>query len=223
MTANSEFEKVMYVIGQNTSVNVVFSLSDHGRLDSVYPEKNSKQVSQWAVVLMPLLQKLMEFSGFRFTKIDYRQGGLWIWSLGPKRFLLIITKPNIEAKSFLTQISPFIQTLHENSVGDGEEETLLGHDLQQLLYEASDHLKQYARSEDGFFGALRISAFLYFGVLGEEWVDQSFEQLWLTLPMKQKKPMEDLINEVKKRIPHPLKRLTFEHDAKLLMTQFTQE
>jgi hypothetical protein len=223
MTTISDSEKVLSVMAQNESVNVVFTISDQGRLESVFPENYSKQVSQWSVVLTPLLQKLTEFSGFRFTKLDYRQGGLWIWSLGREHFLVVITKQNAESKVFLSQMMPFVQALREGLSSGGEEESLLDHGSQKLLHEASDQLKQYARSEDGFFGAIRASAFMYFGVLGEEWVDQSFEQLWLTLPIKQRKPMEDLIGEIKKRISHPIKRLAFEHDARLLISQFTQD
>lgn len=218
MTQNHEIEEWIQTIGEDPIVDIAFVVSSHGKVEAHYPLANEKQVAQWALVLMPLLKMFLGLKSFRFARVQYREGELWMGELSESRCLVVVVKSKVETKTLSQKISIQIQKFQASQI-DGDNISL-AEPIQRLLYQATDHLRQHGRSEADFFGALRKSAFLYFGALGEEWVDQSLEKLWITLPIRQRQPMEEIVAEVKKRMSHPIKRIAFEKDAAQLINKF---
>ena len=217
MTQNHEIEEWIQTIGEDPIVDIAFVVSSHSKVEAYYPLANEKQVSQWALVLMPLLKMFLGLKLFRFSRIQYREGELWVGELSESRCLVVVVKSKVETRALYQKLSSQIQKFQ--STQDNEDITLTA-PIQVLLYQATDHLRTQGRSEADFFGALRKSVFLYFGALGEEWLDQSLEKLWITLPIRQRQPMEEIVAEVKKRMPHPIKRIAFEKDATQLINKF---
>jgi len=218
MTHNHEIEEWIQSIGEDPIVNIAFVVSSHGKVEGCYPLTNEKQVGQWASVLMPLLKMFLGLKSFRFSRVQYREGELWIGELSESRCLVLVVKSKVETGALYQKI--LIQIQRFQGPQNNEDDISLAAPMQRLLYQATDHLRQSSRSDADFYGALRKSSFLYFGALGEEWLDQSLEKLWITLPIRQRQPMEELVAEVKKRMSHPIKRIAFEKDAAKIINKF---
>ncbi len=218
MTQQQEVDSIVKIIADNAAVRAAFVVSAFGKVESCYPQENEKQVGQWAVVLIPYLKIFSQLKEFRFSTLQYREGDLWIGELYDSQFLILLLKTPENPTVFYQNIVFNIQKLHLKPSTD--EETNLEGSMQRLLHQATDQIKVRSRLDNDFFGALRKSAFIYFGALGEEWVDQGLESLWITLPIRQRQPMEAIIVAVTKRISHPLKRAAFKRDAADLIKKF---
>ncbi len=220
MIRDLKMDEIVKGIASDSLVRVAFVLSTHGVVEICHPQENEKQVNQWALVLIPYLRLFSHLKDFRFSRIQYREGDLWIGRIYGDQYLVLLVMPSVDLTVFYQNIIFTIQNIQESTLN--LEETNLEEPIESLLYQASNHIKNHSRSEGGFFGAFRKTAFMYFGALGEEWVDQSLENLWITLPIQQQKLMEEMIEETTKRMAHPLKRMAFKKDSTELIKKFLE-
>lgn len=223
MSFQKDLEKALETISEVSGISCAFTISDHGRVERFSPVSKQSQIQSWAAVLQPFLQKISGFGWTRSMVIRYRMGHLMVFSLSTSSLLVVITGPLSHPDAILHAIETEVISMRALYSEFGSHETLLGDQLQSLLDRASDHLKSEARSQEGFFGAFRSLAFVYFGKVGGEWVDQGVESLWLSIPITQRKEMQLVLGEVKKRMSHPIKRIAFEREAEKLIQRFSVE
>lgn len=223
MSLHQEVDAILGRFEESPWVSAVFVLSDQGHVERSVPIKKKTQIESWAVVIHPFLQKILVMGRVRSLMVRFRQGNLCAWSLTRSTLLVMITSSDIPLDHLLKHTEPQVISLRSVYNDQGNTETLLGDQLQSLLFQASDHLKKEASSGDGFYGSFRTLSSHYFGKVGEEWVDQGLEELWISLPIAQKRDMEQLLVAVKKRISHPIKRVAFEREVKKLITHFQKE